>query len=212
MPKKKFYEVLKNSIGNPEHQNNFTHPFFRLVKALEEFETCYPEVCKCLYMKKKFKKGDVLVNEGDSSNRFFFVEDGVLRSYSMINDKARTIQITLPGEFSGTYSNSILNLPSDITIEVLAKSIVWIFDWNVWNDYKTDHSQLVVFEQFNSASYIMFLNDRINDLLFLSTYERYEKLLNRRPQFVKMLPLRYIADYLGSSIENLSRIRAIMTR
>jgi len=212
MPKKKFYEVLRAFMVDPDSQNNFTHPFFKLLKHLEEFETRHSDVCKHLYVKTKCKKGDILVHVGDCSNKFFFVESGIIRSFSMINDKERTVQITLPGEFSGTYSNSVLNLPSDVTIEVLSKSIVWVFDWNVWNDYKIEYPLLGLFEQFNSASYIMFLNERVNDLLFLTSFERYEKLLHKRSQFVKNLPLRYVADYIGSSVENLSRIRKMLLK
>lgn len=208
-----FHEVIKNGIDDPDCKNNFTMPHFvDIIQILKTFETTFPNVSNGLFSKNKYKKGDILLHEGDYAKEFYFVEKGIVRSYSMIDNKERTIQLAFPSEFSGAYSNSILGVKSDVTIEVLANSIIWVFRWDKWDESKNEYPELVLFERINSASYIMSLNERINDLLFLSTYERYEKLLNKRPQVIKRLPLKYIADYLGCTIENISRIRAKLSK
>lgn len=208
-----FHEVIKNGIDDPDCKNNFTMPHFvDIIQHLKKFETTYPAIASGLFSKKRFRKGDILLTEGDYSNEFFFIEKGIVRSYSMIEGKERTVQIAFPAEFSGAYSNSILGVQSDVTIEVVSDSVIWVFNWGKWDLCKKEFKELELFERINSASYIMSLNERINDLLFLTTYERYEKLLKNRPQVIKKLPLKYIADYLGCTIESISRIRSKLTK
>jgi CRP-like cAMP-binding protein len=208
-----FYEEFVNGIGNSDCKNNYTLPhFLTILPTLKKFEAENPTIFDDLFYKKDFEKGEILIREGELLNSFFFVEKGFVRSYSMIKGKERTIQFAFPAEFTGAFSNSTLNAPCDVTIEVLTDATIWVFSWEKWNHHKVAHPELEGFERLNSASYIMALNERINDLLFLSTYERYEKLLNKKPQFVKRLPLKYIADYLGCTKENISRIRSMMSR
>lgn len=208
-----FHKVFADNLENSDSKNNYTIPHFSgIMDILKSFELGYPEVCEDLFEKIKYQKGDILVHEGNFSNNFFFVEKGVVRSFSLIAGKERTIQLTFPSEFSGTYSNSVLGVASDVTIQVLSNAKIWVFDWNKWNLYIREYPELGLFERINSASYMMSLNERINDLLFLSTYERYQKLLNVRPQLIKRLPLKYVADFLGCTIENLSRIRSQISK
>jgi CRP-like cAMP-binding protein len=208
-----FHKVFADNLENSDSKNNYTIPHFSsIMDVLKNFEHGYPEVCEDLFEKIKYQKGDVLVREGDFLNKFFFVEKGIVRSFSLIVGKERTVQLTFPSEFSGTYSNTILGVVSDVTIQVLLSAKIWVFDWTKWNLYVNEYPELGLFERINSASYIMSLNERINDLLFLSTYERYQKLINNRPQIVKRLPLKYVADYLGCTIENLSRIRSQISK
>lgn len=204
-----FHEVLTKGLMDPDCKNNFTLPFFiDIIEALKNFEEKANDVFNELFEIRQYKKGELIVEAGSMLNHFFFVEKGILRSYKEIDNRERTIQFTFPAEFTGAYSNTILGIPCDVTIQAISDTTVWVFSWEKWDKYKYDYPELNLFERFNSASYMLALNQRIEDQLFLSSYERYEKLLERRPQIVKNLPLKYIADYLGCTIENLSRIRA----
>lgn len=48
---------------------------------------------------------------------------------------------------------------------------------------------------------------RLNDMATLTAEQRYKKLLDKKPNIAKYVPLKYIASYLGIKPESLSRIR-----
>jgi len=49
--------------------------------------------------------------------------------------------------------------------------------------------------------------ERIDDMANLTAEQRYLKFINRSPNIMKHVPLKYIASYLGIKPESLSRIR-----
>ena len=53
----------------------------------------------------------------------------------------------------------------------------------------------------------LFLEYRLQQLLFMSSKERYENLLKAAPEVFQRVSLTDIASYLGVSRETLSRIR-----
>jgi hypothetical protein len=54
---------------------------------------------------------------------------------------------------------------------------------------------------------ISVMEQRFDDMMFYSARERYEMLLQNRPEVIQNVPLGMIASYLGITQETLSRIR-----
>lgn len=61
---------------------------------------------------------------------------------------------------------------------------------------------LSIFEKSISLSSL-----RANDLAMLNAEQRYQKMMDHHPHFIKNIPLQYIASYLGIKPQSLSRIR-----
>jgi hypothetical protein len=51
------------------------------------------------------------------------------------------------------------------------------------------------------------MEQRFDNMMFYTAKERYEILLNNRPEVIQKVPLGMIASYLGITQETLSRIR-----
>lgn len=87
-----FHEVFTKGLMDPDCKNNFTLPFFiDIIETLKRFEENSPEVFNDLFKIQKFEKGEILIEQGQFLNQFFFVEKGVLRSHKIIDGKERTV-------------------------------------------------------------------------------------------------------------------------
>jgi CRP-like cAMP-binding protein len=64
-----------------------------------------------------------------------------------------------------------------------------------------------LFRKIFESAYVETVN-RIESLQFHSAEERYYTLTQESPDFLKRIPLKYIASYLGITQVSLSRIRA----
>ena len=70
------------------------------------------------------------------------------------------------------------------------------------NDLEVSHFIIeILYEE------IIYLEKRIYDLQFVSSSERYKRLLEEAPEIIQRVSLTDIASYLGVSRETLSRIR-----
>lgn len=66
-----------------------------------------------------------------------------------------------------------------------------------WNEFE---------KMFIGKCFVM-LENRVLDLISLSSEKRYEKLLSQQPELFEQIPLHYLASMLGMTPETFSRIR-----
>ena len=64
-----------------------------------------------------------------------------------------------------------------------------------------------LFRKIFEAAYVETVN-RIESIQFHTAEERYQALVDKAPNVVQRVPLKYIASYLGITQQSLSRIRA----
>ncbi|MCJ8313193.1 MAG: Crp/Fnr family transcriptional regulator [Saccharospirillaceae bacterium] len=155
---------------------------------------------------KTFQKGDILIRENDIIKQYYFVINGCVRSYSLINNEEVTIdfftenQAVLPAIIGE-------NIPSPhflVCAEDCTLSIV---------DNKMEQA---VFERFPRLKQLcqknteqMLIQNQNEQIRFKSSNpeQRYEYFLNQRAQLLNRVPHHQIASYLGIKPESLSRLR-----
>ena len=57
-------------------------------------------------------------------------------------------------------------------------------------------------------NFILLYENWLMDLWKQNAFERYMTLLNEYPEVIQQIPMKYIASYLGITVQSLSRIRA----
>lgn len=157
---------------------------------------------------REYKKGTVLLREGEVCNSAFFVEKGLLRSFSINHSgKEHIIQFAPENWFMSDRGSNYFNEPSDFFIDAVEDSEVVLIDPQFFT-LASDLSPQ--FRQYNDLllhNHIRHLQKRVNLLLSASAEKRYLHFIDLYPDLTLRVPQWMIASYLGITPESLSRVR-----
>jgi CRP-like cAMP-binding protein len=157
---------------------------------------------------EKIKKHTVLSRPGEVCGLSFFVEKGLLRSYTMDdNGKDHVIQFAPENWIVSDRSSSYFNQPSDFFIDTVEDSEVVYLD----KSFMDKASALSdAYRQFNERSlhnHIRHIQKRVSLLLGATAEQRYMDFIKLYPDLMLRVPQWMIASYLGITPESLSRVR-----
>lgn len=157
---------------------------------------------------KEVKKNDFLLREGEYCRHTFFVEQGLLRQYS-IDNKGKEHILTFAPEswFVTDRESAYFQKPSTYFIQALEDSKVVMLDENFTQRLS---EKIPSFTEFNNKllhNHIRHLQNRINLLLSARAEDRYLQFVAMYPDLLLRVPQTMVASYLGITPESLSRVR-----
>ena len=160
-----------------------------------------------LFKEHIYKKGQVIIAQGDKVDREYFVLSGCLKAF-YINDEIKMyiLQFAMPTWWTSDYSalynktRASINLDCVTDAEALSLSnadrekicseihaIEHFFRWRTNRGYVASQRRLLSFMNSDARS-------------------RYEELMKMYPELYNIVPKHLIAAYLGVSRETLSRL------
>jgi len=183
-----------------------------LIKNILNVDSSYNEAeIEKLTVKLKrteFKKHELLVRAGTISKHSFFVEQGLLRYYS-IDDKGREhiLHFAPEGWLVSDRESFFFKKPSNYYIEALEDSIVVLLEPYFFSQIVSDSQKITHLNELLLQKHILQLQKRITQLLSASAEERYLNFMKIYPDIVMRVPQWMVASYLGIAPESLSRVR-----
>lgn len=156
---------------------------------------------------KNYPAKTILQNQGQISNKIYFIEKGIARTFYYKDGKDITYWIASENNFVGSMTSYFMQVPSNKLVETIDDCILCEFEFKKLETlFKTNHDLADAGRLF--AIYGMsLLEQRFDNLHFNSAKERYDILMNKQPDIIQRVPLGMIASYLGVTQETLSRIR-----
>ena len=152
------------------------------------------------------KKKTELISQGKMHHNFYLLLKGSVKAYYTKESKEVCSWFAYENEvvatirtFHGQVSNETIVLLEDSKLiqfktEPIKKLAAINLDVSHWiNEIITEHA--------------VFLEEKLYQLQFMSSEERYKELINVAPEILQKVSLTDIASYLGISRETLSRIR-----
>ena len=118
-----------------------------------------------------------------------------------------TFAFAFKQNFVSGYTSFLTREPSKYAIETLTKTSLWSLSYE---DLQEIYQETQVGQALGrKASEALFLNKarREQALLTQTAEQRYMNLLTEQPEFIREIPLKYIASYIGITPQALSRIR-----
>ena len=162
-------------------------------------------------IKKEYPKGEILIENGKKNEFVFFLISGSAKSYNFKDSKQICLWFAFESDCIATI-RSFDDLISQETVELLEDSeIIQI----KLDDLMTLSNQFVSISSLMLQllkEHILFLEYKLNGLQFMTSEERYDKLIRDYPEVLQRVSLTDIASYLGLSRETLSRIRRKKTK
>ena len=157
---------------------------------------------------KKVARKELLLEAGKTANRIFFLHEGFVRFFHTKNDGTEvTSDFYFAPGFITSFTSLIQQKPSSVNVQAMVKmdvlfirykDLIALYD----KEHKVERLGRLLAEQvfITSEKHLLsFLND--------SPQDRYLWLMKEYPEYVKNIPLHYLASYLGITAESLSRIR-----
>jgi len=156
---------------------------------------------------KAYKKGDILLREGQISNLCYFNMKGCVRQYYLIDGEERTTNFYTEGQPISPNEGTFKKKPSKFYLSCVEDCILSV---------GTPEDELRFFQkhpQFEMVCRIA-VEDELGKsqhdfaaFMLSSPEERYMNLLKSRPELIERVPQYQLASYLGIKPESLSRIR-----
>ncbi|MGN6196386.1 MAG: Crp/Fnr family transcriptional regulator [Ginsengibacter sp.] len=165
--------------------------------------------CKTLFIPKKLRKRQYLLQEGDVCKYTAFVERGLLRTY-IIDEKGNEpiLQFSAEGWWIADLYSFLTNEPSRFNIEALEECELLLITKSSWDILL---QKIPVFERYFRIliqNNLIATQRRLISSFSETAEEKYTKLINNFPGCIQRVPLHMVASYLGITPETLSRIRS----
>jgi CRP-like cAMP-binding protein len=176
---------------------------FADVITQEDIELALP-----LVKQVPLEKGSFLLREGDVCDDVSFIAEGIAVNYILENGKEKIVHVSLEGEFSTALYSFYSRAPSEVYIKALTDMQVYRIGYaEVQFLYNKSKNWERVGRLFAERSLIKVIRNRY-DIQHKDARQRYEELIDRKPELLQLLSLGQIANILGITQETLSRIRA----
>lgn len=156
----------------------------------------------------EYSKGDCLVREGELNTDFHLIAEGVWRGHYLRDGVDLSIWFASQGETLFSTWGYVAGHVSKVTIEAMSSSVVYrISKQNLETFFSTSAECANLGRRLFEHDFMMFEEWLVNGGA-TQAKERYLALLERNPQLLQHVPLKYIASYLYITPQSLSRIRA----
>lgn len=154
-----------------------------------------------------YKKGQVLIGEGDKVEQEYFVVQGCLKSFYTNDDlKMFILQFAMPTWWATDYDAMYSGTRAAITVDCVADAEVLVLTHADRERMCAEIHPLEYFFRWRTNRGYVASMKRLLSLMNNDVRFRYEELLATYPELYNLVPKQLIAAYLGVSRETLSRL------
>ncbi len=155
----------------------------------------------------KYAKGDVILAEGDTCDRIYWIVKGLVRQYYYKNNKELTEYMAAENTIMMSIESLFKEKPSTQVIQALEPTIIFAMPKADLEAVAMRSVNIQILYRKILEESLIISQQRADMLRFESAQDRYQKLVKSSPQLVLRAPLVYIASYLQMTPETLSRVR-----
>lgn len=181
---------------------------FEKLKKLNEYDlTDLLTDFQTIMKKESFSKKHILHKEGTICNHLFLVEKGIARSFYHKDGKDITAHFAIEKGTITAIDSFIQRKNSRYNIELLEDSEIISISHQDMHKLLQEKPHYEKYIRIFLEQIYIDLAERIEDLLFHTAKERYDKLVENTPNLLQRVQLKHIASFIGITQETLSRIR-----
>lgn len=156
---------------------------------------------------KEYKKGTILLREGQVSNEGYYCVKGCVRSYYLIDGEEKTTEFYTENDSIASFESYANRTPADHYFECVEDSTLAVMD------YQKEQELIKRWPKFENLCRLETEKNygkhqkALAKFISSSPEQRYLNLLENRPGLMNRVPQYQLASYLGMKPESLSRIR-----
>jgi len=149
----------------------------------------------------------MILSVGKVEKYVSFIESGIVRYFVQEGEKEITFEIAFESSFATAYDSFLLQQPVPYNAEALTDTLLWSISYS---DLQEMYSVTTVGDRIGRlAAEELYIkkNRRQLSLLKDTAEQRYLGLIRDYPHLIQLIPLKYLASYIGITPQALSRIR-----
>ncbi|MBP3471361.1 MAG: Crp/Fnr family transcriptional regulator [Paraprevotella sp.] len=156
----------------------------------------------------KVSKGDVVLSEGLVCRHMYFVERGMVRQYYYKSGRDVTEHFSYEGRIVVCIESFLKQEPSRLIVEALENSSLYGIPYDDLQQLMETNAEIAMLYRRILEHALISSQVHADSQRFENATERYQRLLNTKPEILLRAPMVYIASYLQMTPETLSRVRA----
>ncbi|MCK0107901.1 Crp/Fnr family transcriptional regulator [Flavobacteriaceae bacterium S0825] len=161
---------------------------------------------------KTFKKGDLLLSEGQVSRDSYFVIEGCVRKYYIIEGEERTTEFYVEDESIASLQSYQNKTPANHYFECVEDCRLAVLNYEKEQELFKRVPKYEALCRMSMESDFGEQQEALAKFITSSPEERYKNLLETRSDLLQRVPQYHLASYLGVKPESLSRIRKRLTK
>ena len=155
----------------------------------------------------QYKKGTVLLKEGQISTEVFFVLEGCVRQFYIVDGEEKTNNFFTEEQWVVSINNFGQHIPSNHFLDCCMDSTLVVGDRAKEEDLYRQFPKLETISRKVMEKVFAGQQEIMASYTTDTPEQRYLKLLKSRPDLFQKIPQYQIASYVGVKPESLSRIR-----
>ena len=184
----------------------------RLVEYLKnKFSFTEEEASQMLecFTSKRIHKGEFFLQEGQICKTIGFLDKGSFIYSENMDGDEKVCDFAFEEDWITQYESLLKSTPSDLNIQASENSHVLLMNMEKIDALSPSIPKINVLRASLAEEYFTNSAKRASQLANLQAEERYNILMEERPEINQRIPQYQIASYLGVKPQSLSRIRSV---
>ncbi len=161
---------------------------------------------------RRLKKGEFFITENKICKEVAFIKSGILRSYyTSANAEEYTYCLTFPNQFMTAYSSLITGSPTAENIQAMSDVDLLIIKKEVIDTLAASSINGLKLLKTIAEQQYLHLEKRVFMYQKDAAKARYLEIFKNHPDYIKQVPVKYLASFLGITPRHLSRLRKEIT-
>lgn len=182
-----------------------------LVQAFSQFgkvQSTSSEALSMIAQELHCAKGHILLAPDSVCKHLYFIKEGLTRTFYLKDGRDITDWFSPENTFAVSLISYIKQQPDRRGIEVLEPSVLYSMYYDDLEMLCTKFHDIEHIIRKILSFGIVQMQNKIDDVHFVSGKHRYRNLIQSNPSIVQRVPLGMVASFLGMTQESLSRIRS----
>ena len=156
----------------------------------------------------EYKKGDLLLGQGDHNMEQYFVLDGILkRVVSNQEGKEMILRFSKEDDMDTSYAAYRLRTPAPYSIRAVTKVRVAQLPMDAWGEFLEHHPSIKGDFEYEVMHLMSEVMAHTITLHLLDAAGRVQRFLRKHPDLYERVPMKELASHLNLSAETLSRLK-----
>lgn len=160
------------------------------------------------WQQRHFKRGAFIAQAGQRERWFSIVESGVQRLYVEHDGSDVCLAFAYDGSWCGDLDSILRQAPGRFNVQAVTPSVLWSIEATVLFELYERIPAMQRFGRLILEELLIGRATREIEQLTLSAAERFDRLMQRSPHLLQLVPQKDIASYLAMTPETFSRLRA----
>ena len=159
-----------------------------------------------LFVLKTYQKNEILYEANQSLNKLYFVNEGLLKKIYLNEDgKEFIVGFALENWWESDFEAFFYQSKTNTSLIAIEKTMVLEITFTNYRLLLQKYPVIMHFFLEKAYSGSIASQNRIISTFTLDAETKYLQLIKKYPEWVKRIPKKYLASYLGLSRETLSR-------